>query len=181
MGASRLQVRQRVATVLWFDEHQVVLCACSVAIGSEMSGGVRNVTIQSSSFLGQRGIHIKSCPGRGGFIEDITFRDIESAAGISLSMSYKDCVGGPTPLVANVLFDNISGGGGCSLSCSAAAGGECFNMTFENMSGLKRCHAPAPTSPSYYRCDKGTCQPAVPGSPNSYKTRASCAATCRGD
>ncbi|MBN2117296.1 MAG: glycoside hydrolase family 28 protein [Anaerolineales bacterium] len=43
-----------------------------VVIGSEMSGGVRNVVISNCVFIGtDRGIRIKSRRGRGGIIEDI--------------------------------------------------------------------------------------------------------------
>ena len=43
-----------------------------VVIGSEMSGGVRNVVIANCVFVGtDRGIRIKSRRGRGGVVEDI--------------------------------------------------------------------------------------------------------------
>jgi polygalacturonase len=43
-----------------------------VVIGSEMSGGVKNVVISNCVFIGtDRGIRIKSRRGRGGVIEDI--------------------------------------------------------------------------------------------------------------
>jgi polygalacturonase len=43
-----------------------------VVIGSEMSGGVKNVAISNCVFIGtDRGIRIKSRRGRGGTIEDI--------------------------------------------------------------------------------------------------------------
>jgi polygalacturonase len=43
-----------------------------VVIGSEMSGGVRNVAISNCVFVGtDRGIRLKSRRGRGGIIEDI--------------------------------------------------------------------------------------------------------------
>ena len=43
-----------------------------VVIGSEMSGGVKNVVISNCVFIGtDRGIRIKSRRGRGGIIEDI--------------------------------------------------------------------------------------------------------------
>ena len=51
-------------------------CA-ALAIGSEMSGGVRNVSV-SSCFLhdSTAGIHIKSGAGRGGYVKDILFEDL---------------------------------------------------------------------------------------------------------
>jgi polygalacturonase len=52
--------------------------AC-IGIGSETSGGVRNVLVEHCKCLGARtyAIYIKSRPGRGAFIEDITMNDLE--------------------------------------------------------------------------------------------------------
>jgi polygalacturonase len=48
-----------------------------VVIGSEMSGGVKNVVISNCVFIGtDRGIRIKSRRGRGGAIEDIRVSNI---------------------------------------------------------------------------------------------------------
>lgn len=48
-----------------------------VVIGSEMSGGVKNVVISNCVFIGtDRGIRIKSRRGRGGIIEDIRVSNI---------------------------------------------------------------------------------------------------------
>jgi polygalacturonase len=50
-----------------------------VAVGSEMSGGVRDVRIAHCTFTrGTNGIFIKSRTGRGGFIENISADDIDS-------------------------------------------------------------------------------------------------------
>ncbi len=38
------------------------------AVGSEMSGGIRNVTFRDSVLHGERGIHIKTSPIRGGYV-----------------------------------------------------------------------------------------------------------------
>jgi polygalacturonase len=55
-------------------------------IGSEMSGGVRNVTFEDSTSTGVAGIRISSQPGRGGYVKDVHFRRLDfrwkdSAAG----------------------------------------------------------------------------------------------------
>jgi len=48
-----------------------------VVIGSEMSGGVRNVVISNCVFVGtDRGIRLKSRRGRGGVVEDIRVSNI---------------------------------------------------------------------------------------------------------
>lgn len=46
-------------------------------IGSEMSGGVRNVTFTDSVSTGQSGIRISSELGRGGYVKDITFCNLQ--------------------------------------------------------------------------------------------------------
>lgn len=44
-------------------------------IGSELSAGVRNVLVEDCSFSNTKtGFLIKSTPGRGGFVENVTFR-----------------------------------------------------------------------------------------------------------
>jgi hypothetical protein len=52
--------------------------AC-IGIGSETSGGIRNVRIDHCRFTGARtfALYIKSRPGRGAFIEDIVASDLE--------------------------------------------------------------------------------------------------------
>jgi len=52
-----------------------------VAIGSEMSGGVRNVFVHDSDFVGvQRGLRVKSQRGRGGFVENVWLEDLRMSA-----------------------------------------------------------------------------------------------------
>jgi polygalacturonase len=52
--------------------------AC-IGIGSETSGGIRNVRIERCTFTGARtfALYIKSRPGRGAFIEDIRANDLD--------------------------------------------------------------------------------------------------------
>lgn len=48
-----------------------------LALGSEMSGGIRNVKIQNCVIAGkQNAIYIKSRDGRGGYMEDVSFENI---------------------------------------------------------------------------------------------------------
>ena len=58
--------------------------AC-IGLGSETSGGIRNVRISHCNFLNAatHAIYIKSRPGRGAFIEDIVVNDV-TAAGMRL-------------------------------------------------------------------------------------------------
>jgi polygalacturonase len=51
---------------------------CSIAFGSELSGGIRNVHVQHCSFKQGRGaLYFKSRPGRAGYIEDVTAEDLD--------------------------------------------------------------------------------------------------------
>lgn len=48
-----------------------------VVIGSEMSGGVRNVHVEDCEFTGtDRGLRIKSMRGRGGVVENVTYENV---------------------------------------------------------------------------------------------------------
>jgi polygalacturonase len=48
-----------------------------ISIGSEMSGGVRNVTVNGASFHGVfAGLYIKSMDGRGGYVSNVTFMNV---------------------------------------------------------------------------------------------------------
>jgi polygalacturonase len=55
----------------------------AISIGSEVSGGVRGVHVERCTV--KKGVacalRIKSAEGRGGFIEDVTAKDLDSAAG----------------------------------------------------------------------------------------------------
>ena len=66
-----------------------------VAIGSEMSGSVRNVTVVNCVFDGtQRGLRVKTAMGRGGVVEyfrasNLVMRNIADAA-FSITAAYED-------------------------------------------------------------------------------------------
>lgn len=89
-----------------------------VVIGSEMSGGVRNIVISNCVFDGtDRGLRIKTARGRGGVIEDISMsnivmRNIRENA-IVIDMEYAKTAEEPvserTPRIRNIHFSNISG------------------------------------------------------------------------
>lgn len=98
-----------------------------VVIGSEMSGGVRNVVISNCIFDGtHRGIRIKSRRGRGGIVEDIRVSNIimrRVLAPLVINLYYS-CGGDPndkylygsdpkpidegTPIIRNIHFANIT-------------------------------------------------------------------------
>lgn len=88
-----------------------------IAIGSEMSGGIRNIYVYDCRFKSPRwGIHLKTMRGRGGTVEDIWFEDIQmdSIEGVALrlNMFYHTLPEEPlterTPLFRNIHFKNIT-------------------------------------------------------------------------
>ena len=88
-----------------------------VVIGSEMSGGVKKITISNCVFDGtDRGIRIKTARGRGGVVEDIRvdniiMKNIRDQA-IVLDMQYAktelEPVSERTPAFRNIHFSNIT-------------------------------------------------------------------------
>jgi polygalacturonase len=93
--------------------------AC-IGIGSETSGGIRNVRIEHCKFTGARtqAIYIKSRVGRGAFIEDIIADDLDVAGAmggflrinvLSSGLQDENPVPGPEgiPALKNFRFSNI--------------------------------------------------------------------------
>lgn len=90
-----------------------------ISIGSEMSGGVRNVYVYDCEVVGMvnRAIHIKTVRGRGGVVENLWFENISfdtvKENAIYLNMFYGDREEEPvserTPVFRNFSFKNISG------------------------------------------------------------------------
>ena len=90
-----------------------------VVIGSEMSGGAKNVTISNCVFQGTlRGIRIKSQRGRGGVVEGVTANNIvmeDVPTPISISMYYSGGAGEDraepvnegTPIFRDISLSNI--------------------------------------------------------------------------
>jgi hypothetical protein len=88
-----------------------------VVIGSEMSGGVKKITISNCIFDGtDRGIRIKTARGRGGVVEDIRVDNVVmkniSDEAIVLNMFYQksdpEPVSERTPKFKNIHFSNIT-------------------------------------------------------------------------
>ena len=95
-----------------------------VAIGSEMSGGVKNVTVRNCVFSGtDRGISIKSTRGRGGIVENIHYNNISmidiKKEAILISLLYSpssktnttkaEPFSERTPVVRKIEFNDIKG------------------------------------------------------------------------
>jgi len=91
----------------------------AVGIGSEMSGGVRNVTVTNCVFKGtRRGLRIKSSRERGGVVENILASNIimeNIQEGISIDMYYESESDKPepvtekTPTFRNIRYKDIIG------------------------------------------------------------------------
>ncbi|XP_077230851.1 putative polygalacturonase [Tasmannia lanceolata] len=53
------------------------MVSAGVSIGSEMSGGVSNVTVENLLvWSSRRGVRIKTAPGRGGYVRHISYRNL---------------------------------------------------------------------------------------------------------
>ena len=105
------------------------------AIGSEMSGGLRNVTFEDSGLFGQRGIDIKPSRSRGGYIMDLTFRRI-AGNGVHFGVGHDGAPLMPgndyVPLVANIHFDGVKSAVGNSFgACAQVNQSKCFNVTVD--------------------------------------------------
>jgi hypothetical protein len=87
-----------------------------IVVGSDMSGGVRNVFVHDCDFSGSDiGIRLKSCPGRGGVVENLWYRDIEMGRikqhAIIIHTDYKAFLGGTTgeaPIFRNISIKNVT-------------------------------------------------------------------------
>ncbi|TSD01472.1 MAG: glycoside hydrolase [Parcubacteria group bacterium Athens0714_25] len=88
----------------------------SVNIGSEMSGGVKNVLVYDCDFFNtQSGVRIKTLRGRGGFVENATFYDIRMLDvndPIIMDLRYPAYTVTPKtkamPNIKNILFSDIN-------------------------------------------------------------------------
>lgn len=90
-------------------------------IGSEMSGGVRNVLVRNCTFIGTAlGLRFKTARGRGGLVENIHIHDIRmtgiEGSAIDFNFFYFSegraaepvpPVSEGTPIFRNILFENI--------------------------------------------------------------------------
>ncbi len=121
--------------------HDVLVDSCTVSsahggavIGSETAAGIKDVVFSNCNFLGtDRGIRIKTRRGRGGLIENLTFRNISvdgCLCPFTFNMYYK-CgatdeslfsldplpVSADTPHIKNIVIENVTATG-----CRSSAG-----------------------------------------------------------
>ena len=87
-----------------------------VLLGSGMSGGVEQVDIHDCTIRNtERGIRIKSMPGRGGYVRNVTCRNMTieqvEEEGVQVSMNYGSSTAVPVsskaPVFSDIAFRNI--------------------------------------------------------------------------
>lgn len=87
----------------------VIISGCTVyaghggfVIGSEMSGGVKNIKCSDCQFLGTDiGLRFKSCRGRGGVVENIWIEDISMVNILGDAIRFNLYYGAKTVMVDN--------------------------------------------------------------------------------
>lgn len=93
----------------------IIITGCTMAhghggvvIGSEMSGGVKNISVSNCVFQNtDRGIRIKTRRKRGGEVKGASFSNIlmENVGAVITMNQYYGCVCGEFPFPAEMLFD----------------------------------------------------------------------------
>lgn len=92
-----------------------------VVIGSEMSGGVKNVFVDDCDFTGtDRGLRIKSMRGRGGVIENVYYQNVRHRDLRLFDVEMTTFYGSSTlvpltqkpPMIRGVHVKNVTGNGG---------------------------------------------------------------------
>jgi polygalacturonase len=113
-----------------------------VAMGSETSGGIRNVTTLNCVFDSGNWapIRFKSQPSRGGVVENITYKDIvlhQTRQAFEMNMEWR-MVGprlpdsNPLPVMRNIKIVNVSGDVMSVGAIHGLAGSPIQGVTFEN-------------------------------------------------
>lgn len=118
----------------------------AVAIGSETSGGIRNIVIKDCVFKNMsRGVDLKTRKGRGGIVENITVSNIKTyntRNAILMRMDYKPNKGkliegeAGIPIMRNISFNNIEVYGGRIGRVSGMKESPIQGLSFKNI----MCH-----------------------------------------
>ncbi|KAL6972923.1 hypothetical protein U1Q18_027097 [Sarracenia purpurea var. burkii] len=103
-----------------FTEFPINLNSAGVSIGSEMSGGVSNITVENLYvWNSRRAVRIKTSSGRGGYIRNITYRNLtleNVRVGVVIKTDYdehpdKGYDPKALPIIENISFTGIRGQG----------------------------------------------------------------------
>jgi rhamnogalacturonyl hydrolase YesR/polygalacturonase len=118
-----------------------------IVLGSETSGGIRNVLAYDCSFSGtDRMVRLKTARGRGGVVENVWFRGIRGDSirleAIHLNMLYESTrfparpADASTPAIRNIHFTNVtcSSGLGRSIEILGLPERPVDNVTFDSVS-----------------------------------------------
>ncbi|MDA3817254.1 MAG: glycoside hydrolase family 28 protein [Prolixibacteraceae bacterium] len=113
-----------------------------VSMGSEMSGGIRNVVISNSVMMADNWapIRFKSQPSRGGVVENITYRNLElnnTRQAFEFNMEWRmrppiKAPSDPLPIVRDVKIINVSGTVKNAGIIHGLENSPIENVTFEN-------------------------------------------------
>jgi polygalacturonase len=128
------------------ENYTIVNCTLlhghGLSIGSEMSGGVKNIVVDNCILDGtDNGIRIKSTRGRGGVIEDVrisnlVMRNIREEA-IVLTTFYRksdpEPVSDRTPIFRNIHISGITGSGTVTCEVTGLAEMPIENVTFSDI------------------------------------------------
>ena len=98
-------------------------CCAGICIGSEMSGGVENIDISDLYLksVGQ-GLRIKSGLGRGGFVRNVTYRNVDMLNTIHTAIQVNEFYGNrnpscgdrdknAVPIIDKIVYENIRANG----------------------------------------------------------------------
>jgi polygalacturonase len=117
----------------------------SIALGSELSGGIRNIHIRHCTFMrGRAALYLKTRPGRAGYVQDVTAEDIEVGpeALLEIETDYRanpDSQGVPGPQgltkFQNITVSNARIHGKSAVRIIATAENPAENITLSDISG----------------------------------------------
>ncbi|KAL9690126.1 hypothetical protein QQ045_010521 [Rhodiola kirilowii] len=120
------------------------IVSAGVSIGSEMSGGVSNVTVENLRvWNSRRGVRIKTAPGRGGYVRNIVYKNLEFdnvRVGIVIKTDYNEHPETgfdpkALPILENISFTNVHGQGvRVPVRIYGSPEIPVKNITFRNMS-----------------------------------------------
>ena len=110
-----------------------------MSIGSETHGGVSDVLVSDLSLDGpDNGLRIKSNPGRGGVVKDVTYEDVcirGSKVPITLDSFYANSEAGRfrTPVYQDILLRNVRVSGGGKLELVGADSSHHIDARFDGV------------------------------------------------